>query len=116
MISRPLPVKDFAKLVSPETLASELASEPDPNVRAKASGILYWDLCDLRPDHAAAASEHRPKFPVESCDEIRLSKLLRRCGYSVRWAAARSVLAKIKGRGIINPKKVRNPPRRKNEK
>ena len=116
MIPKPSQTRDLSQLASPETIRAELASETDPNVRAKAFGILYWDLCDLFPAHAAAAAEHRPKFPVESCDTHRLCKLLIRCGYSARWAKSRSVLAKIRDGGILNPKKVRNPPRRKNEK
>lgn len=115
MISKPSQTRALSHLAPPETIRAELASETDPNVRAKASGIIYWDLCDLFPAHAAAAAEYRPKFPVETCDTHRLYKLLRRCGYSVRWAKSRSVLAKIKGGGILNAKKVRNPPRRKNE-
>lgn len=83
--------------VTAERVRSALMATADHDVRVKAAGVIWWDLCEGRPDYAAAAAPFREVYPGGAVSRSGLFRVLRAAGYSVKAAAIRSVAVEKTG-------------------
>lgn len=104
-----VPIKFDRGRMNPETVHEVLVSVPNPEIREKAAGIVWWDTCESRPSCAQEAVPFRPVRPQGPVDERWLYRVLRKLGYAIRCARFRCQPVKFYPGCIFDANRIQNP-------